>query len=594
MSTLFSDIHRFFQRPVFYIRERLSERQFLVFSSIIVGVTSGLAGVALKYFVHAIASYVHGYAGSYDQFVFFAILPLIGIALTVLFVRYILKNPLHKGSAEIVYAVTKKSSRMPPRDTYAHIVTSGITVGFGGSVGLESPMVSTGAAIGSNFGTAYKLSYKDRTILLACGAAAGIAAAFNSPIAGVLFAVEVILAEVSAAAFIPLIVSAASGALMAKIILKEEATLSFSLQQPFDYHNLHWYILLGVIAGFVSLYYTWIFQWIDHKMARVRNIWTRVLSGGVLLFVLILLFPPLFGEGYDSIKSLANLRPDQLIQTSVLKPLISTEGHLLIFLGLMVFLKSIAAGVTLASGGNGGNFGPSLFVGAYLGFVYVQVLKRLGFTHIPESNFTLVAMAGILSGVFYAPLTAIFLIAEITGGYELMIPLMIVSSLSLIIAHYFEPLSMEARKLAARHNLNVVNRDQFLLSKIDLSELIEKNFSIVNPGDDIRTLIRSVAASSRNQFPVVDDKGKLVGIVHMDHIRDKIFDPDQHRGVIVKDLMRKPLAVIDMRENLHRVLQKFDDTRQWNLPVTDHGKYVGFVSKSTILTRYRNELLDSA
>ncbi len=590
---MFASIHGFLQKPIFFLKDKLTERQFLIFSSILVGLTSGIAGVILKYAVHLIAAQIDRYARSHDNFVLFALLPLAGLVLTVAFVRYVLKNRLHKGSAEIVYAVTKKSSRIAPRETYAHVVTSGITVGFGGSVGLESPMVSTGAAIGSNYGSAYELSYKDRTILLACGAAAGIAAAFNSPIAGVLFAVEVILAEVSAAAFIPLIISAASGALMSKIILEEGATLSFSLQQPFNYYNLPWYILLGIIAGLVSLYYTWVFQWIEHSMLRMRNAWIKALSGGVLLFVLILLFPPLFGEGYDTIKALATLNPGHLVQTSVLSPLIQSEGHLLAFLGALIFLKSIATGITLSSGGNGGNFGPSLFVGAYLGFAFARLLKLIGFENIPESNLTLVAMAGILSGVFYAPLTAIFLIAEITGGYELMIPLMIVSSLSLLIAHYFEPLSMESRRLAARHNLSVVNRDQFLLSKLDLTDMIERNFSVVSPNDDLRSLIKTIASSSRNQFPVVDPNDKLVGIVHMDNIRERIFNPIQDYRVEVSELMKKPLAVIDINENLHKVLQKFEDTRQWNLPVTDRGKYVGFVSKSSILSRYRNELLDS-
>ncbi len=590
---MIAEVHRFFQTPVFYLKDKLTERQFLVVSSILVGITSGLAGVLLKSFVHFLATQINRQAERYEGIFFFAILPLIGILLTVVVVKYLLKSRLNRGSGEIVYAVTKKSSIIPPRETYAHVVTSGITVGFGGSVGLESPMLSTGAAIGSNYGSAYNLSYKNRTILLACGAAAGIAAAFNSPIAGVLFAVEVILAEVSASAFIPLIISAASGALMSKIILQEGATLSFSLQQPFNYRNLHWYIVLGVLAGFVSLLYTWIFQGIEHRMGRIRNGWSRAIAGGLLLFVLVLLFPPLFGEGYDTIKALAALNPGQLVNNSVLKPFVTNELYLLLFLGALVFLKSVAAAITMGSGGNGGNFGPSLFVGAYLGYVFAQVLKHLGFTSVPESNLTLVAMAGILSGVFYAPLTAIFLIAEITGGYELMIPLMIVSSFSVTIAHYFEPLSMESRKLAARHNLSVANRDHFLLSKLDVAQLIEKNFSTVRPEDDFQTLIKTISKSSRNQFPVLDHDEKLIGIVHMDNIRSKVFEPANHQSLLVRDLMKKPLAVIDINENLHRVLQKFDDTRQWNLPVTDRGKYVGFLSKSSILTRYRNELLES-
>lgn len=590
---MISRIHNFLKKPLIFLSNKLSQRQFFILSSVVVGLTSGLAATALKYVVHSLGSLVDFYSYTYEEFFLFALFPLIGIFVTVFFVRYFLKNKLRRGSAEIVYAITKKSSIIPAREMYSHLVTSAITVGLGGSMGLESPMVSTGAAIGSNYGRSYNLSYKDRTILLACGASAGIAAAFNSPIAGVLFAVEVLLADVSASAFVPLIISAASGALISRIILKEGITISFSLQQPFNYNNVPYYILLGVLAGLVSLYYARAFTWMEHMMLNVRSQWLRSLVGGLLLFMLLFLFPPLFGEGYETIKSLANLNPHVLIQKSVLQNFMQSEWHLLIFLGLLMFLKTIVAAITFGSGGNGGNFAPSLFVGAYLGFVFARLVNMLGLSKIPESNFTLVAMAGILSGVFYAPLTAIFLIAEITGGYELMIPLMIVSSLSAIMVHVFEPLSMDAQKLSAKLNLTVKNRDQFLLSKLDLTDLIENNFAVVNPEQPLKSLIKTIATSSRNLFPVIDDSGKLIGVVHLDNIRTVIFDPGSHDNVTVKDLMTKPAAIITPDESLHRVLQKFDDTRQWNLPVTDQGRYIGFLSKSSILSRYRNELLES-
>lgn len=586
-------VHNVVKTPILFLKEKLSERQFFILSAILVGLSSGLAAVILKYIVHSLGSLVDFYSYTYEEFFLFALFPLAGILITVFFVRYFLRNKLKKGSAEIVYAITKKSSVIPSSEMYAHVISSAITVGFGGSVGLESPMVSTGSAIGSNYGKSYKLSYKDRTILLACGAAAGIAAAFNSPIAGVLFAVEILLADVSASAFVPLIISAASGALMSKIILKEGITMSFSLQQPFNYQNVPYYILLGILAGLVSIYYARSFTWMEHKMLRVKNRWKRALTGGLLLFVIMFLFPPLFGEGYESIKALATLNHHTLIQKTVLQDIITTEGYLLVFLGLLMFMKAIAAAITLGSGGNGGNFAPSLFVGAYLGFVFARVINVTGLSRIPESNFTIVAMAGILSGVFYAPLTAIFLIAEITGGYELMIPLMIVSSLSTVVVHFFEPLSMEAKKLSAKLKLTVKNRDQFLLSKLDLTELIENNFSVVHPDHTLRSLVKTISSSRRNLFPVVDDNQKLLGIVYLDNIRTVIFDPTNHDTTTVKELMTKPAATITPDENLHQVLQKFEDTRQWNLPVTENDRYVGFLSKSTILARYRNELLES-
>ncbi len=586
-------IHAIVSKPLFYLHDKLSSRQFFILSSILVGLTSGLAALVLKYFVHSIGSFVSYYANHFDEFLLFALFPLAGILLTVVYIQYVLKGDFKKGTAEIVYAIVKKSSIVQFQQMYSHMITSALTVGFGGSTGLESPMVSTGSAIGSNYARTYNLSYKDRTILLACGASAGIAAAFNSPIAGVLFAVEVLLADISATAFIPLIISAACGALLSKIIMQEGVILTFSLKEPFDYYNVPFYIALGILAGLMSLYYARVFTWVELKIKSVKNIWKRVAIGGLLLFALLVFFPPLFGEGYETIKLLSTLQPEELINASLLKGFVQTDIQLIIFLGALMFLKTIAAAITIGSGGNGGNFGPSLFVGAYLGFVFSRVVNIMGFTHIPETNFTLVGMAGILSGVFYAPLTAIFLIAEITGGYELMIPLMIVSALSITVANYIEPQSMDGKKLSSMLNLTVENRDKFLLSKLDLTTLIETNFSVIKPGENLQSLIKVIASSSRNTFPVVGDKNELQGIIHMDNIRNIIFNPDQHENTLVKDLMGKPAAVIKINENLHSVLKKFDDTNQWNLPVVDGNQYVGFVSKSSVLAKYRSELLKS-
>lgn len=590
---MIASIHNFLSRPIFYLQHKLPRGQFIVLSSVLVGLTSGFAAVTLKYFVHSIERLVTYYSNVLDEFLVFAIFPLVGILLTVLYIRYVLRNELKKGTAQIVHAIAKKSSTIPSQNMYSHLISSGLTVGFGGSMGLEAPMVSSGSAIGSNYGKAYNLSYKDRTILLACGAAAGIGAAFNSPIAGVLFAVEVLLTDISAAALIPLIISAACGALLSKIILDEAALLSFSLQQPFNYHNVPYYIILGLLAGFLSLYYARVFTWVEEKFIAIGNIWVRIITGGAILFVLLIFFPPLFGEGYESIKSLSILHPEQLTKVSVVSRFISSDIDLILFLGIMMLLKGIAAAVTTGSGGVGGSFAPSLFVGAYLGFVFSRFINMMGIDKIPETNFTLVAMAGILSGVFYAPLTAIFLIAEVTGGYELMIPLMIVSALSITVVKYFEPLSMEGKKLSVMLNLNVDSKDGFLLSKLDLTTLIETNFSIVKPEDTLQSMIQVISNSRRNTFPVVNDKNELLGLVHMDSIRTIIFNPEKHDKTLVKELMSKPAEVIKLTDNLHSVLKKFDDTNQWNLPVVEDKQYLGFLSKSSILTKYRSELVKS-
>lgn len=583
-------VHQLIKQGTIYLQDRLSVRQFFILSSILVGITSGLAAIVLKSFVHTIERFVSYYSHNYSEFFLFTLFPIVGIGLTVFYIQKFLKGEFRKGSAEIVYAITKKSSILPTSQMYSHLITSALTVGFGGSTGLESPMVTTGASIGSNYGRTYRLSYKERTILLACGAAAGIAAAFNSPIAGVLFAIEVLLTDISTAAFIPLIISAACGALLSKIILSEGVILTFALQEPFNYHNVPFYILLGILAGLVSVYYSTTFEWVDLRIKTIRNTWLRVLIGGLLLSVLLILFPPLFGEGYETIKSLSDLNPAILAQNSLMNDWLQSDVTVLIFLGALIFLKVIAAALTIGSGGNGGSFGPSLFIGAYLGFVFARVINLLGFSKIPETNFTLVAMAGVLSGVFYAPLTAIFLIAEITGGYELMIPLMIVSAISLTVARYFNPLSMEGQKLANILKSPVEDRDKHLLNRLDLNELIETNFSTVNENATLAELVKVISTSKRNIFPVLKNN-ELVGIIHLDDVRNIMFKQDQYTQVFVHDLMTNTKAVIQHDDNLHSILKKFDDTHLWNLPVVQHKRYLGFVSKSSILTKYREEVL---
>lgn len=568
----------------------MTDRQFFILSSVMVGLSAGLVAVGLKFLVHQMEAVIADYAGAHQLFWLFAVLPTLGILLTTLYVVRFSKGDFKKGSAEIQYAIAKQSSLLPPVQMYSHVITSALTVGLGGSTGLESPIASTGAAIGSNYARAYTLSYKERTILLACGAAAGIAAAFDAPIAGVLFAIEVVLTDVSVFAFIPLIIAAACGALLSKIILKEGLIMSFVLQQPFDFHNVPFYVLLGLLAGFLSLYYVKTFVGTQNLIQRIKSPWWRVGAGGAALALLILIFPPLFGEGYHSVTILADLKPALLSPQSIFRNWAQGDWPLLGFLVLIMLSKSVAAALTLSSGGNGGNFGPSLFMGAYLGFSFARFLNLTGLAQIPETNFALVGMAGILSGIFYAPLSAIFLIAEITGGYELMIPLMIVSALSVAVAKYFKPLSMEAIKLSEKLRHSIANRDHFLLGKIALDKLIETDFIPLNEGDRLQSLVHAISHSRRNTFPVLKDNNELVGLIHLDHVRATIFQTELYETVRIKDLMVAPSSVIAPQESLHDVLKKFDDAHQWNLPVIEGNRYVGFVSKATILARYREQL----
>jgi CIC family chloride channel protein len=578
-------------RLLLFLKNRLPGKNFLIISSVIVGLSSGLLAVALKYSVHLVGRVASLSKGSSEIF-FVAALPFAGIALAILFVRFFLNDDLRKGTSSIVYTIIKKSSLINVKECYGHLVTSALTVGLGGSLGLESPMVSTGSAIGSNYGRVYDLTYKERTVLLGCGAAAGIAAAFNSPVAGVLFVIEVLLTDITVSAFIPLIISAACGALVSKIILAEGVTISFKLQQPFNYHNVPYYIGLGIICGLVSILYRKIFRSIETRFEKIGNRWVKALIGGLILFMLISVLPPLFGEGYEGVKLLELKNPERMVHGSLIEHLVNSEGAILTFVGLLVIFKAVAAAVTLSSGGNGGSFAPSLVIGSYLGFLYSRLINLTNFASLPVSNFTLVAMAGILSGIFYAPLTAIFLIAEITGGYGLMIPLMIVSSLSLATAHLFEPFSIESKRLSRMLNSTIESRDKLLLTRLELNELIETSFAVVNVNASMKELIKTIASSSRNTFPVTDQHGKLVGVIHLDKIRDIIFDQSRHDSTTLEKLMEKPLATVESNENLSHALAKFESTGLWNLPVVENERYLGFLSKSTILARYRKELLD--
>lgn len=582
----------YIEKLVNWIHEKTTEKQFLIFASILVGISAGIAAIILKLFVYSIKYYlVEGILLKNDYKYFYLILPFIGIGLTILIVKYFFKNNLNRGNSSILFAIAKKSSFLPFHQIYSQVITSGLTVGFGGSAGLESPIVSTGSSIGSNFARTYKLSYKDRTLLLAAGVSGGVAAAFNAPIAGVLFALEVILVDISIGAFIPLLIAAASGALISKIILHESNLLFFKLKQPFNYNNVPFYILLGLLAGVTSLYYVNFFDKIETKFHRIKSSLLKWFLGGISLAFLFALFPSLFGEGYESIKALSEFKTNYLFKDSLLHGIISNKWFFLVLIVVTFLLKTFATAITLGSGGNGGNFAPSLFVGAYLGFSFSFFLTLIGFNDLPISNFTIVAMAGILSGVFHAPLTAIFLIAEITGGYELIIPLMIVSTISYIIVKRFHPDSLDVRRLRDKGAIVSENKDKTILSKIEISEMIETDFITIHFRSSLRDIIENIKHSKRNIFPVVKNNNKLLGIIYLDNIREEMFNTELYDKVIAKELMRKPSTIIYNHEDIFTVMNKFEESGQWNLPVVENEIYIGFLSKSSILDKYRYELL---
>ncbi|QCR21988.1 chloride channel protein [Pontibacter sp. SGAir0037] len=578
--------------PLLWLRRHTSDRDFMLISSVLVGLTAGLAAVVLKTFVHYIHELLAYGNRLLDQPIWLVVFPIIGILLTVTLVQFFFGGNIGKGTANILFLISQKSSLVERHKMYSHILTSGITAGFGGSAGLESPIVVTGSAIGSNYGREYHLNFRDRTLLLACGAAAGIAAVFNAPIAGVLFAIEVLLTDITISAFIPLIISAVVGALCSRIILKEEILFSVEQMDAFQAYNVPYYVLLGILCGITSVYYTRMVHRIEDVFAPFQNqVYQRAIVGGILLGLLIMLFPPLFGEGYQSIKLLQNSHPSVLLEDSWLSFFGSNEWLILCFVGALALVKVFATTLTIVSGGNGGNFAPSMFVGAHLGFFFSRLLNMLQVSKIPESSFTMVGMAGILSGVMHAPLTAVFLIAEITGGYTLMIPIMIVSATSFALVKYYEPYSLDTKKLAQKGELLGRNKDLTILRILKIRHLIETEFQQVPAEANLGELVQVIAHSTRNIFPVVGQDKRLEGIILLENVREIMFKTEQYDQVMVKQLMIKPMALIQIDDSMADVMKKFDETGAWNLPVVDNEKYVGFVSKSSIFTKYRKLLI---
>ena len=587
-------LNRFVRRLedlVHALKQHLSEKNFLLVSSVLVGFSAALAAVVLKLLVFRLHDLLTRNYQVDHQYYYYLVFPGLGILLAVWLEKRFFKGVLSKGTAQVVSAVMRKGGSLGPEHMYAHVFTSAVTVAFGGSAGLEAPIVVTGSAIGSNYSRRYRLSPKARNLLLASGAAAGVAASFNAPVAGLLFALEVLLADVTIAAFIPLILAAAVGALLSKLVLGSEILLNFHLQSDFAARHVPFYLLLGAGCGLVSVYYARIFVAIEGWIRPTpRSSYRRAVFGGLWLALLILLFPPLFGEGFETIRALAEGRADKLFAVGVFGPYLKNGSWVLLALALTMFMKAAAAAITLGSGGNGGNFAPSLMVGALLGYTASALFEISGIAHLPSITFMVVGMAGVLSGVFRAPLTGIFLIAELTGGYELMIPLMLVSALSYTVARYLAPLSMDDKKLEESGVANLHDRDAVILSGLRTYQFIETDFVPVSPGATLGQIVQAVASSHRNVFPVVNERGILVGMVSLDDLRDVMFKQHLYSSVYASTLMRKPYAVVSPNEEVEVVMRKFEDTGSWNLPVVEDGVYKGFVSKSTLLNRYRDQL----
>ncbi|MCP1994293.1 chloride channel protein [Flavobacterium sp. HSC-61S13] len=581
---------RYLQGSIYFLKSILSERQFIYFSCVLVGASSALAVIVLKYFAHSVFRFTNYIDGILHLPYSNSILPIIGILMTVFVIRKFLNGSIEKGTAQIMIAVAKRSGMMPRKQMYAQIVTSSLTVGMGGSAGLESPITITGAAFGSNYAQTYKLNYKDRTLLLACGVAAGIAAAFNAPIAGVLFAIEVILADMSVSAFIPIMISSATGAIVSNMVIKEDILLSFKQQLTFDSSNIPYYVLTGILAGLVSVYHARMFRKIEHYFAKFEgNVYRKAMIGASLLAILIFFFPMLFGEGYESIKALSSDHPQMILDNSLLASFKSNQWILLLFVGCTMFIKVLATGLTLGSGGNGGNFAPSLFVGSYLGFVISKFVGLIGLKELPVSNFTVVGMAGVLSGLFHAPLTAIFLIAEITGGYGLMIPLLIVSSISFAISKNMEKHSMDIKSIADTGMVFTSDKDRNILSTIIAHKYIKNDILTLYPDQTTQDVVHIFSSTKQTFIPIINPDGSIFGIVNFDSVRPVVFNSFQTKFTPIKDLIETPV-IVSYTDTTEVIIEAFETNHVENVLVQQDKKYIGFLNKSELLEVYRSSL----
>jgi CIC family chloride channel protein len=583
----------YFNVAIYYAQQKLSHKQFIYLSALLVGVSVGFAAIVLKQLLHSIFEFITENS-FFNSSLFYGTLPVIGIVSTVFLTSYLFRNKkMIKGLSGILYLIHRRSGLVPRIQMYSQILTSSLTVGFGGSAGVEAPIVVTGAAFGSNYARRYKLSKKERVLLLASGVAAGIGSAFNAPIAGVLFTLEVLTLDVTVSAFIPLIISAASGAIISKIFLSENVILAFYHQKPFDYSNTLFYLILASLCGLFSVYHNRIFHKSERFFSTLKlSKFIKAIIGGLLLSIIILFLPSLFGEGYASIRWISSGNEYKLLNNSLIGSFFHTDWLIIVFVIFILFLKPIATAITIGSGGNGGNFAPSLFVGAFLGFLVSRVLNLVFDIDLPESNFVLVGMAGVLSGLYHAPLTAIFLIAEITGGYGLILPLMFVSSLSYGISKYFEPHSLDTKIFADQGEIISSNKDEQVLSGIHISEILDKNFKMLYVNQNLNEVIIIIKNSKYSIFPVNDLQGKFVGVVTIDSLKEFLFSSQIYNQLMVSQFLLKPEQIIDNEISIDQVLAFMDKYDYWFAPVVMHSEFKGFVYKNDILTNYRHRLVN--
>jgi len=599
MDTVMTDKKSLFQRLLSWRERKIKDKHFILILSFAVGIITALAASLLKFLIEYIKHFLTENFDTTGVNWLYLVYPVVGIFLTGLFIRNVVRDDISHGVTKILYAISRRQSRIKRHNTWSSLFASAITIGFGGSVGAEAPIVLTGSAIGSNLGSAFKMEHRTLMLLVGCGAAGAVAGIFKAPIAGLVFTLEVLMIDLTMGSLLPLLVSSVTAATVAYILHGTEAMFEFHMDEPFLMERIPAVLLLGILCGLVSLYFTRTMNRIEGVFRRYSNPYIKLAIGGAMLSILIFMFPSLYGEGYDVIHMLLNGTSaadwDKVMDNSIFY---GYGNLLLVYLSLVVLFKVFATSATNGGGGCGGTFAPSLFLGCITGFVFAHFcngyeLAPVISDNIPEKNFALMGMAGLMSGVMHAPLTGIFLIAELTGGYDLFLPLMMVSVSSYLTIMIFEPHSIYSMRLAQKGELLTHNKDKSVLTLMDIESVVETDFQQVHPEQDLGEMVQVISKAKRNMFPVVDARGMLLGIVILDDIRHIMFRQELYHRFTVGRFMVVPPARINMEDSMEEVMAKFDQTKAWNLPVVDEdGKYKGFLSKSRILNTYRQMLVD--
>ncbi|WP_304422654.1 chloride channel protein [uncultured Duncaniella sp.] len=591
IEKLRSSLEASFMKLLVWRERHIKEKTFVIILALAVGILGGIAALVLKWLIHAISGFLTAHMSISQGNYLYLLLPLVGILITSLYVKYVVRDNISHGVTRVLYALSQNKSRLKKHNTYTSVLASSITIGFGGSVGAEGPIVYTGAAIGSNLGRVFRMSPRILMILVGCGAAAGIAGIFKAPIAGMLFTIEVLMIDLTTVSVMPLLIASITAATVAYVFTGYDVEFFFVQSEPFQTWKIPYVIIMGVFLGFVSLYFTRSMNMMENIFRKLHTPWKKIMVGGVILALLVFLFPPLYGEGYTAITHLLNDNASTIVNNSIFYDDRTNVWWILGFIGALVFLKAFATSATNGGCGVGGTFAPSLFVGCMAGYFFAFGLNTLFDLDLPCRNFALMGMAGVMSGVMHAPLMGIFLTAELTGGYDLFLPLLMASTISYGTIKMFEPYSIYTMRLAREGKLLTHHKDRAVLTLLKMGNVIETDFVSVRPDMNLKEMVGAISRSTRNLFPVVSGEGRLLGVVLLDEIRNIMFRPDLYKRMHVNQFMSIPPACVKVGQSMEEVMKAFDDTAAWNLPVIDaDGCYVGFVSKSKIFNSYRRVL----